>query len=903
MQARLATALADRYRLDRELGAGGMATVYLAHDLKHDRDVAIKVLHPDLGAALGGERFLSEIRTTARLQHPHILPLLDSGDADGLLYYVMPLVTGETLRARLEREKQLPIDDALLIAREVADALGYAHGLGVIHRDIKPENILLQNGHALVADFGIALAVQSAGGQRMTQTGLSLGTPQYMSPEQAMGERTIDARSDIYALGAVTYEMLTGDPPFAGSTVQAIVAKVLTERPQAIRTVRDTVPIGAEQAVLRALSKLPADRFAAAAEFAAALASPGLATQATSSATGGGRAASPRSRVLIATLAAVVIVSTTLAAWGWLRPEPPKRVIRYSMGFPPGQEVKLGLQGISVAISPDGGRLAYVGPGEGEGQLWLRDRDRLEATPIPGTSGALNPFFSPDGQRLAFFAGPTLKLKVVAVAGGTPVTLATAGVGSTGGGTWGALGWIYFESPQGISRIQQDGSAPELFIPFDTIAHDAGYARLAALPNGTGLLYRARRNMDPADFDIVAFDFKTRARHVLTKGVMARYVDPGYLVFLRTDGVLFAAPFDEDQFKITGAAVRLLDGVMTKATGAADLAISPAGTLVYVPGAASNTAESGSVGAAAELVWVSRQGAVTPLNPPLTYDPSSSGTISLSPSGTQVAFDGIGSSSYNVYIKQLPSGPVSRLTFSDKAAFGHSWTSDGQSVIYMQAVGGDPPAVWRKKADGSAAPELLWRVPRREIVWASLSHDGQWLTYSIKGDGGSWDVHAVRPGRDTVATPLLTDRFDEFGAALSPDGKWLAYASNESGRSEIFVRPFPNTAGGRWQVSSAGGSAVRWAHSGRELFYDAPSGEMMVVPVKPGPTFAPGTPARLFPLGGLWESTVLPRYDLTPDDKTFLMLRTAAVKQAPGAGSLVVVDNWLTELKAKMGTK
>src|SRR5687768_8265080 len=210
---RLTAALADRYRVERELGAGGMATVYLAHDLKHDRDVAIKVLHPDLGAALGAERFLSEIRTTARLQHPHILPLLDSGEADGLLYYVMPLVTGETLRTRLDRERQLPIADAVRIAREVAGALDYAHRHAVIHRDIKPENVLLHDGSALVADFGIALAVQQAGGQRLTQTGLSLGTPQYMSPEQAMGERTIDARSDIYALGAVTYEMLTGEPP------------------------------------------------------------------------------------------------------------------------------------------------------------------------------------------------------------------------------------------------------------------------------------------------------------------------------------------------------------------------------------------------------------------------------------------------------------------------------------------------------------------------------------------------------------------------------------------------------------------------------------------------------------------------------------------------------------------
>ena len=268
---RLAGSLADRYEVQRELGAGGMATVYRAVDLKHQRDVAIKVLHPELGAALGSERFLSEIRTTARLQHPHILPLLDSGEADGLLYYVMPLVTGETLRHRLEREKQLPIDDSISIAREVADALGYAHGLGVIHRDVKPENILLRDGHALVADFGIALAVQTAGGARMTQTGLSLGTPQYMSPEQAMGERTIDGRSDLYALGAVTYEMLAGEPPFTGPNVQAIVARLLAEEPRSLAVQRRAVPAGVENAVMRALEKLPADRYSRAAEFAAAL--------------------------------------------------------------------------------------------------------------------------------------------------------------------------------------------------------------------------------------------------------------------------------------------------------------------------------------------------------------------------------------------------------------------------------------------------------------------------------------------------------------------------------------------------------------------------------------------------------------------------------------------------------
>jgi serine/threonine protein kinase len=267
----LGRSLAERYTVLREIGAGGMAKVFLAEDLRHRRKVAIKVLHPELSAVIGSERFLKEIELTANLQHPHILPLFDSGDADGQLYYVMPYVEGETLRARLDREQQLPVADAVRIAREVADALAYAHKRGVVHRDIKPENVLLQDGHALVADFGIALAVQQAGAGRLTQTGLSLGTPQYMSPEQAMGERVIDQRTDIYALGAVTYEMLAGEPPFTGPTAQAIIARAMTERPRSLVSVRETLPPAVNQAVMTALAKLPADRFSTASEFSDAL--------------------------------------------------------------------------------------------------------------------------------------------------------------------------------------------------------------------------------------------------------------------------------------------------------------------------------------------------------------------------------------------------------------------------------------------------------------------------------------------------------------------------------------------------------------------------------------------------------------------------------------------------------
>jgi eukaryotic-like serine/threonine-protein kinase len=267
----LVDALRDRYLFERELGRGGMAIVYLATDLKHHRNVAIKVLKPELSIALGTERFLREIAITAQLTHPHILTLIDSGEAEGLLYYVLPFVEGESLRQRLEREKQLPLQDALRIACEVADALSYAHGQGVIHRDIKPENILLEAGHAVVSDFGIARAVHAAGGEALTETGLALGTPLYMSPEQAAGDRALDARSDIYSLGCIVYEMLTGQPPFTGATAEAVLARKSLETVPSLRVVRRTVPLTVEHAVIKALSTTPADRFATAHQFAAAL--------------------------------------------------------------------------------------------------------------------------------------------------------------------------------------------------------------------------------------------------------------------------------------------------------------------------------------------------------------------------------------------------------------------------------------------------------------------------------------------------------------------------------------------------------------------------------------------------------------------------------------------------------
>jgi serine/threonine protein kinase len=397
----LVTALTGRYAIERELGQGGMATVYLAQDLKHDRKVAIKVLRPELAAVIGAERFLSEIKTTANLHHPHILPLHDSGQADSFLYYVMPFVEGESLRDRLRREKHLPISDAVRIATEVASALGYAHRRGIIHRDIKPENILLHDGRALVADFGIALAARSAGA-RMTETGMSLGTPQYMSPEQAMGERELTPRSDIYALGAATYEMLTGDPPFMASTAQAVVAKVMTEKPTPPSALRDTVSPNLEHAVLTSLAKLPADRFASAEEFSSALVSERTVPLRSP------LARASRAPVLGLALIAALLAGATIWAFRqaaqakvapWDLPVyetailiPDSTPLAYIGSGP------LGVGTRAFAVSPDRSTLVFAGQSKDTTRLYVRPLDASAISALPGTEGAYAPFFRPTAR-------------------------------------------------------------------------------------------------------------------------------------------------------------------------------------------------------------------------------------------------------------------------------------------------------------------------------------------------------------------------------------------------------------------------------------------------------------------------------------------------------------------------
>ena len=881
--------MADRYRIERELGAGGMATVYLAEDLRHHRRVAIKVLRPELAAVLGGDRFVQEITTTAALQHPHILPLFDSGTAGGFLYYVMPYVEGETLRAKLDREKQLAVDEAVRIAREVASALDYAHRHGVVHRDIKPENILLHDGQALVADFGIALAVsRSDGGTRMTETGMSLGTPHYMSPEQAMGEREITARSDVYALGCITYEMLTGDPPFTGSTAQAIVARVVTETPRSLTAQRRTVPPQVEAAVLTALEKLPADRFASAAEFAEALEGRGP-TRATRAIAAAGAAGAGRWRTIAIGAGAVAVVAVIAAVAAWRRPRPEAAVVRYSLGLTPGQGIIQGVNGVNLALSDDGRRFVYLGPGERSGQLWLRDRSRLDAVALAGTDGAINPVFSPDGRQIAFSTGSANVLKVVPADGGPPTTLIEDGTGGAGGLAWSDDGWIYYDANlAGFGRIRATGGPAEIVVPLDSTHGEVGFAWPQVLPGGRQLLLRARRGVNPDDFDLIVVDLKTRSRHVLTKGLLARYLPPGYLVYVRSDGALLAARFQPGDTAFRGPAAPILDGVMTKSFGSVDLTLSRDGTLLYVPGSTTNVS--------GELAWVGRDGAVTPLQPSVPIALSVNRGMALSPDGSRLVVDQTSDRSMDLWVKQLPSGPISRLTFDGSVNLRPSWTPDGSSVVFLSnrdsTIG-----VWVQRADGSAAARRIFAA--RDLAEAFLSHDGKWLVYRV--NAASRDVYAIRPGQDSTPVPLLTTRFNEQSVALSPDGAWLAYSSDESGNFEVYVRPFPHTADGRWQVSTGGGSAIRWSHSGRELFYVNRNSELMVVAVTGKPTFQAGPPHLLFSLGSsLWSSNIVPYYDLSPDDKRFIMVRQGASNQAPGAGQMVAVEHWLREVEAKL---
>jgi serine/threonine-protein kinase len=872
---RLASALADRYRLERELGQGGMATVYLAQDLRHDRQVALKVLKPELAAVLGAERFVQEIKTTAQLQHPHILPLFDSGSADGFLYYVMPYVQGETLRSRLDREKQLGVDEAVRLTRDVADALDYAHRHGVIHRDIKPENILLHDGRPMVADFGIALALSAAAGGRMTETGLSLGTPHYMSPEQATAEKEITARSDVYSLASVLYEMLAGQPPHLGGSAQQIIMKIIAEPVAMVTSLRKSVPPNVAAALMKALEKLPADRFATAAQFAEALAKPDY----TLPATGAMAAATPASRTrrLRAAVPWALFAATAAVLAGALLRSEPRPVTRERItlwrGAPPPGGV-----GYALAVSPDGNTIVYVD--SMGGPLMAKDRDQLDATPLTGTQGATTPTFSPDGQWIAFAAEG--KLKKVPRLGGSPITLADSTPPVFGSIAWLDDGTVAFNNASyALMAVGQDGGPTRRVAPGPD-SSQYGVGNLTPLPGGRVLAVWCTPSC--ASASLVVVDLHSgHVTNVMEETFRGWYLPNGRLVFVRRDGGMFAAPFDLGKLAFRSPPAPVLDGVQASG-GAVQMQVGGDGTLIYATGAA---------GAGCRVVRVTRGGAASVVDTAWTFEQGSDFGLSLSPDGRRLALGILAGGQSDVYVKQLPAGPLTRITFGGVNE-RPTWSADGSTIMYAyRRDGNDTLRIRARRADGVGAETAPVHIRRAAATVERTLYSNRLIVRL--GMPPSRDVVSYTLGADSALPLMADDRYQEVAPALSPDGRWLAYASDESGRFEVYVRPYPAVNTGRWQVSASGGTEPQWSHSGRELFYRDATDGFIAAQVLPGPAFTAGRQTRLFSAQSFISDFTNRVYAVLPGDSAFLFVR--AVQAQDAASSLVLVRNWFQELE------
>ena len=876
---RLNAALEGRYHIERELGEGGMATVFLADDIKHERKVALKVLKPELAAVVGAERFLSEIKVTANLQHPNILPLFDSGEADSFLFYVMPYVEGESLRDRLNREQQLHVDEAVKIATDLAEALDHAHRQKVVHRDIKPANILLRDGRPLIADFGIALAVGAAGGTRLTETGLSVGTPYYMSPEQATGDQVVGPASDIYALACVLYEMLVGEPPFPGATAQAVLGKIIAGEPVSATKQRPSIPPNIDAAVRCALEKLPADRFSDAQDFAGALVDVHFRHgEAVVGATGAG--AGRWKRLTLATTA-VAVLSTIGLAWSLSRPAPVRPVERFESPFWDGQG-PIRFSPASYTISPDGSMVVYRGPPEGTGggfQLWVRRWDDLDARPVRGTGASRVPSVSPDGRELAFQQGA--EIKVLACEGG-PIRTLTTGQDPH----WGLDGYIYASVAEGTVRVPGSGG------PADAVTRLADGDRFHVitdlLPGGkTALLYVLTGDQE---LETLAVDLATGELTRLMFGASPRYASSGHLL-VWVDGTIMVAPFDPKTVELLGPAVALMDGV-------ASFHMSQAGELVYLTGA------GGGGGEDTELVWITRSGAVTRLQDGWAFNRGGGNYgWALSPDGTKVAVRIRTDGNSDIWIKDLPDGPLRRLTFDEGEQREPWWSPDGQTVMYSSGVLGDRN-IWSRSADGTGTATLV-HDDEHSFAQGTWSPDGEWLVYRtahLAPDEGLRDIFAIRPRVDTVSTPLLTSEYQEHAPAVSPDGRWLAYTSDETGRDEVFVRPFPDVESGKHQVTTEGGIAPLWADNGRELFY-VKGNALVAASIELDGGFRLLGQETLFsiPARVISDNGSVNFYDVAPGAARFLMGRGYQA----GVGEderpkMILVQNFSEELKARV---
>ena len=879
------------YEILSAIGAGGMGEVYRAHDSKLDRDVAIKVL-PEAFAQDDDRmtRFQREAKVLASLNHTNIASIYGLEDSSNVRALVMELVEGPTL-ADLIKQGPMAIDEAVPIAKQICDALEYAHERGIVHRDLKPANVKVTPEDAVkVLDFGLAKALETDAGSadistsptisRMaTLAGVLLGTAAYMSPEQAKA-KPLDRRADIWAFGCVVYEMLTGMMAFRGESVTDTLAAVIKEEPDWSQLPAAT-PMRVRVLLRRCLQKDPKQRLRDIGDARISLEE--VLTGASESAASIGVAGRTPRRVLpwaaAFFVAGVVLTGVTVWILKPLPSPPPRPVTRTVIILPSGQRLAGGLTQPALALSSDGSHLAYVAtsiqPG-GAQQIYLRAMDSLEAKPIPGTEGAADPFFSPDGQWVGFFANG--KLKKVSVSGGAAVTVGEAS--SPGGASWSSQGIIVF-SPSVNSALRQVSDAQGIPQPLTRFGKgDVTQRWPEFLPGGKAVLFAGGAGSNWSNAHIGVQTVGTGEQRTLIQGgTYPRYAPSGHLVYAQ-GGSLMAAPFDARRLEVTGVAVPVVGGVLQSplSSGAVQYSISATGSLVYVPG--------GIHAAQHKLVWVSRNGVEQPLAAPAHayFAPR------LSPDGRRVAVT-VTEQESQVWLYDLSRETLTRFTLEGNTNTSPLWTPDGKRIAFSSTKDG-PVNIYWQMADGSGGLERL-NTSENNQVPMSWSLDGQLLGFLDVDPTTGTDIWVLRLS-DRKAQPFLRTQFLESVPQFSPDGRRLAYISDESGRFEIYVQPYPGP-GSKWQISTEGGTEPVWNPNGRELFYRIGE-KMMTVDISTQPGFAAGKPRMLFE--GRYEPTPLttPNYAVSPDGQRFLMLKPAdQAEESPT--QINVVLNWTEELK------
>ena len=881
------------YEILSPIGAGGMGEVYRARDTRLGRDVAVKVL-PEAFARdterLG--RFRREAQVLASLNHPNIAAIYGFEDGSGVHALVMELVDGPTLAERIN-QGAVPLDDALPIAKQVCEALEYAHERSVIHRDLKPANVkITQGGAAKILDFGLAKALEgdSAAGDisssptisRMaTQAGIILGTAAYMSPEQARGKNA-DRRSDIWAFGVVLFEMLSGKRLFVGETTSDTLAEVLKMEPD-WSLLPSYTPPRIRELLQRCLKKDARQRLQSIGDARIALEEAISSVPEHATPISHPAVERPLWRALLpwALIAAAILVALASAYW---RPaQEIRQVMQLSLALPvPISGILDPNPGSPFAISSDGSQIAFVASQPGKPpQLFLLSLDQRTAVPVPGTENAVQPFFSPDGQWVGFFA--LGKMRKVSLRGGPAIDLGDAPVPH--GANWAADSSIVYAPNfgSGLMRVAADGGAPQSLTSPDPKQNEVSHRWPQVLPGGTAVLFTIQLTTQTTydDSRIAVLSLQTGKWHTLLEGgSYARYVTSGHIVYARA-GSLMAVPFNLRRLELSGEPVPVVEGLVTTTvtSGGAEYDVAPTGMLAYVPGTA-RTPES-------SLVWVDRRGVAQKLPAPL----NNYSNPRISPDGKLMAVQIHSGGPSDVWVYDFARNTLTRLTFAGNNS-SPVWTADGHRLIY-RAIRGVPSFQWRA-ADGSGSEQTLLALglDAMAAVPFSVSPDGKTLLYSHTGPAGMAVTYALSLDGRATSHPYSQSTNQMTGSSFSPGGNWVAYSSNESGREEVYVQPYPGP-GGKWMVSNSGGAYPRWSRDGRELFY-LNGYKVMDVAVETKPTFKAGTPRLLFEnpsYGGLGN------YDVAADGQHFVMITQEDTNATPN--ELNVVLNWADDLKRR----